>query len=84
METLELFASRVAKNIKKNSQSWEKEISFVFLQFINALKYLQAQGIEEIPSSSLEPAVVIILGALDKKSPENYSAMVCTVKSCKP
>ena len=59
METLELFASRVAKNIKKNSQSWEKEISFVFLQFINALKYLQAQGIEEIPSSSLDYFLLI-------------------------
>ena len=44
----------MSKNIKKNSQSWEKEVSFIFLQFINALKYLQVQGIEEISSSSLE------------------------------
>ena len=59
VETLEIFASRVSKNIKKNSQSWEKEISFVFLQFINALKYLQAQGIEEISSSSLQYFLLI-------------------------
>ena len=59
VETLEHFSTRVAKNIKKNSQSWEKEISFVFLQFINALKYLQAQGIEEISSSSLEYFLLI-------------------------
>ena len=51
---MEIFATRVSKNIKKNSQSWEKEVSFILLQFINALKYLQAQGIEEISSSSLD------------------------------
>ena len=49
-----MFATRVSKNIKKSSHSWEKEVSFILLQFINGLKYLQAQGIEEISSSSLE------------------------------
>ena len=53
VETLEMFALRVSKNATKSPQCWEKEVTFVFLQFINSLKYLQAQGIEEISSSSL-------------------------------
>merc|ERR1711994_1228490 len=91
VETLDLFASRIAKNIKKNSQSWEKEISFVFLQFINALKYLQAQGIEEIPSSSLDYfllirddknphyRIVMLEGPIRNTSAKNEVLSLCSV-----
>ena len=72
VETLKIFASRVSKNIKKNSQSWEKEVSFIFLQFINALKYLQAQGIEEISSSSLDYFLLV----RDDKDPHYRIVMV--------
>ena len=89
VETLEMFASRVSKNIKNNSQSWEKEVSFVFLQLINSLKYLQAQGTEEISSSSLEyfllvrddkdPHYRIILIEDHIKRQENEVLSLCSV-----
>jgi hypothetical protein len=47
VETLSSFSSKLATTTKMNSQSWEKENSFVLLQLINALKFLQAQGIED-------------------------------------
>ena len=48
VETLSTFSSKLTTTTKLNSQSWEKEVSFVLLQLINALKFLQAQGIEEV------------------------------------
>lgn len=42
-----------AKNLKQRRKSrhheeWEKDMSFILLQLINGLKFLQAQGIEEV------------------------------------
>jgi hypothetical protein len=48
VETLPSYSSKLTTSTKLNSQSWEKEISFVLLQLINALKFLQAQGIEDV------------------------------------
>ena len=48
VETLSSYSAKLVSTTKMNSQSWEKEISFVLLQLINALKFLQAQGIEEV------------------------------------
>ena len=48
VETLSSYSAHLATSTKLNSQSWEKEVSFILLQLINALKFLQAQGIEEI------------------------------------
>ena len=48
VETLSTFSSKLTTTTKLNSQSWEKEVSFILLQLINALKFLQAQGIEEV------------------------------------
>ena len=71
-ETLEMFASRISKNVRKSPQSWEKEICFVFLQLINALKYLQAQGIEDISVSSLDYFLLV----RDDKDPHYRIVMV--------
>ena len=43
VETLKMFSDRVYPSVNFNSQSWEKEISFVLLQLTSGLKYLQAQ-----------------------------------------
>ena len=72
VETLEMFASRISKNVRKSPQSWEKEICFVFLQLINALKYLQAQGIEDISVSSLDYFLLV----RDDKDPHYRIVMV--------
>ena len=51
VETFDMFASRVSHT----SQSWENEVCFILLQLTNALRYLQSQGIEELPSSASSP-----------------------------
>lgn len=51
VETLESYTQRLKASAKMNSQSWEKEVSFVLLQLTNGLKSLQAQGIEEVAAT---------------------------------
>ena len=58
VQTLEMFADQTSQTVKFNAQSWEKDISFVLLQLTNALKYLQAQGIEEVPAT-LDPFILV-------------------------
>ena len=56
VETLEMFAGRLA-SLKLSSlggSQQEKEVCFILLQLTNALKYLQAQGIEELPTSKVK------------------------------
>lgn len=52
METLEAYANRVFRTSKVNPNSWAKEVSFILLQLVNGLKYLQAaRSVEEMPAT---------------------------------
>lgn len=52
MDTIQtLGASLKAKNNQLTSTEVNRDACFVLLQFVNSLKSLQAQGIEEIPLS---------------------------------
>ena len=56
VETLEMFAGRLAslKLSCLGGSQQEKEVCFILLQLTNALKYLQAQGIEELSTSKVK------------------------------
>lgn len=46
--TLETYADQTEVKMEKQREQHEKEVTFILIQLLSALKYLQAEGIEEI------------------------------------
>lgn len=50
VNTIQSFGEMLKNKSQTNEEVW-KDGSFILLQLVNALKVLQAQGIEELPLS---------------------------------
>ena len=49
VNTVQSFAAEISRDQK--TDGWTRESCFILLQFVNALKNLQARGIEEAPKN---------------------------------
>lgn len=65
VHTLQSYGEVLKTKLAQNSDEAYKDTNFILLQLVNALKTLQAQGIEELP---LSLSTFVLCREIDKDS----------------